>query len=221
MELKNPLGLARLRSSAEKLFLEGSLSKKARVASAKERRWVVSNMLRLCPRDAQILDIGCGGGFLLRSISEVMQTSRLFGIDIGGSLIQFAKERTKANFVLASAHKLPFKQRTFDIIVMFDLLHHVTNVKCVVPDMMRALKSPGYFIIVEQGVPSITTSVLAYIYTKVLATLTKQPWTVRFLTPKEIRLLFPHVKKMHVREYFSKIFWRFKFVRMFLIVEKT
>ena len=219
--MKNPLGLSRLRSSADKLFLEGSLSKKAREASEKERRWVLSNMLRLFPRDAQILDIGCGGGFLLHSISEVMQTSRLFGIDIGDSLIQFAKERTKANFVLASANKIPFKQKTFDIIIMFDLLHHVTNVKRVVPDIMRALKSPGYFIIVEQGVPSRTTSVLAYIYTKVLAMLTKQPWTVRFLTPKEIRLLFPHVKKMHVREYSSKIFWRFKFVRMFLIVEKT
>jgi ubiquinone/menaquinone biosynthesis C-methylase UbiE len=219
--MKNPLGLARFRASADKLFLEGSLSKKAYAMSAKERRWILSNMIRLCPRDAQILDVGCGGGFLLRSISEVMQTPRLFGIDIRCSLIQFAREHTKANFVLASAHKLPFKQRMFDIIVMFDLLHHVTNVKCVVPDMMKTLKSPGYLIIVEQGVPSRTTSVLSYIYTKVLATFTKQPWTVRFLTPKEIRLLFPHVKKMYVREYLSKIFLHFKFVRIFLVVEKT
>lgn len=209
--MRNLFGLKRLRLNADRAFL---VDRALRERLQKERQLVVSKIVELCPRNAKILDIGCGGGSLLQSIGP---TYELYGIDVSISLIRFAKKHTNACFIVGSANKLPFRRGTFDVVVMYNLLHHLTNVKWAINDITRTLKTTGYFIILERGVSSKITSVFAYIYTKILEKFTGEPWTVRFLTPKDFRLLFPHIEKMQVAEYFSKTFFYFKFVRMFLV----
>jgi ubiquinone/menaquinone biosynthesis C-methylase UbiE len=216
--LKHPPGLELIGITADRSFIEGSFFLRG---LEKERRWFVQELHKLCPEEARFLDVGCGGGFLLHSLSKVRQPSRLYGIDVNSSVIRTAKKRIKANFILASASSLPFKQETFDVMSMVDILHHVTNTKGAVRDMLRVLRKQGHVILTEPAVSSRITAVLAYIYTKVLGKITKQPWTAMFLTPKEIFLLFPNVKTMHVREVFLKKVFYLKAARVFLIAERS
>jgi len=216
--LKLVPGLELIGLTADRAFIEGSFFLRG---LEKERRWFVSAIHKVCPENARILDIGCGGGFLLHSLSKARQPSKLYGIDVNNTVIRVAKKRIKANFILASASSLPFRHETFDAMSMVDILHHVTNTKGAAHDMLRVLRHHGHVILTEPAVCSKITAVLAYTYTKVLGKMTGQPWTVMFLTPKEIFRLFPNVTRMHSREIFLKKIFYLKVARVFLIAEKS
>ena len=216
--MKRLPGLELLGLTADRSFIGGSFFLRG---LEKERRWFVRKIHKLCPEDARLLDIGCGGGFLLHSLSKVRQPSGLYGVDVNRSVIRVARKRVKANFILASASSLPFRNETFDVMSMVDILHHVTNTRGAARDMLRALRKHGYVILTEPAVCSKITAVLAYIYTWVLGKMTRQPWAAVFLTPTEISLLFPNVRNMFLREIFLKKVFYLKAARVFLIAEKS
>lgn len=81
-----------------------------------------------------VLDIGCGGGDLLRLLARLTSTDSeevLFtGIDPDPRAIEFAKQRsTNGNitFEQATSAELVKSGRTFDFVISNHLLHHLTE----------------------------------------------------------------------------------------------
>jgi SAM-dependent methyltransferase len=83
----------------------------------------------------RILDIGCGKGFLLQSFREVVAGVEIDGIDISKYAIDHAPEDLKPRLQVGVASSLPFRDKSFDLVVSINTLH---NLHCY--DLDKALR---------------------------------------------------------------------------------
>jgi protein-L-isoaspartate(D-aspartate) O-methyltransferase len=82
-----------------------------------------------------VLDVGCGKGFLLYELGQAVPGLELAGIDISEYAIENAKAEVRGNLKVASAAKLPYPDKSFDLIISITTLH---NLYCF--DLFKALK---------------------------------------------------------------------------------
>jgi protein-L-isoaspartate(D-aspartate) O-methyltransferase len=73
----------------------------------------------------RVLDVGCGKGFLLHEFQRVIPGIELAGIDISAYAIQNAKEEVKPFLQVAAADRLPFPDRSFDLVISVATLHNL------------------------------------------------------------------------------------------------
>jgi protein-L-isoaspartate(D-aspartate) O-methyltransferase len=76
---------------------------------------------------ARILDVGCGKAFLLYDFSQVVPDSTVAGIDISTYGIENAKEEVKPFLTVGSATKLPYPDKSFDLVYSINALHNLRN----------------------------------------------------------------------------------------------
>ena len=84
----------------------------------------VARALSLCPpemagRGAQVLNAGCGEGVWLRGFDAALEgRAELWGVDTGKTAVRYAaKRQPSARFAVASPHRLPFADGSFDCVV--------------------------------------------------------------------------------------------------------
>ncbi len=94
----------------------------------------IAKHYRLKPGD-RILDVGCGKGFLLYDLTQVVPGIEIRGIDISEYAIKNAKEEISTFLQVADAVQLPFEDKSFDLVISINTLH---NLYCY--DMVIALK---------------------------------------------------------------------------------
>jgi protein-L-isoaspartate(D-aspartate) O-methyltransferase len=83
----------------------------------------------------RILDVGCGKGFLLYDFTQAVPGVEVAGIDVSTYALEHAKEEVKPFLRHASAAKLPFADKSFDLVISINTLH---NLECF--DLYDALK---------------------------------------------------------------------------------
>ena len=83
----------------------------------------------------RILDVGCGKAFLLYEFTQVVPGVEVAGIDISQYAIENAKEEVRPYLQVADAKKLPFEDKSFDLVYSINTLH---NLFCY--DMVDAVK---------------------------------------------------------------------------------
>jgi protein-L-isoaspartate(D-aspartate) O-methyltransferase len=83
----------------------------------------------------RILDVGCGKGFLLHDFTLEVPGVEVCGIDISAYGIEHAKEEVRPFLKVADAKKLPFEDKSFDLVYSINTLH---NLHCY--DMVEAVK---------------------------------------------------------------------------------
>jgi SAM-dependent methyltransferase len=79
------------------------------------------NMIRLIPRNAKVLDVGCGDGLISRMIADVRKDITIKGVDV------LLREKSFIDVKLYDGKKLPFEDDEFDAVIFIDVLHHTTN----------------------------------------------------------------------------------------------
>jgi len=80
--------------------------------------------------DASVLDVGCGKGFMLHDFKELMPKLTIAGIDISKYAIENAKETVKPFLRVADAKKLPFKDKSFDLVISITTIHNLPRADC-------------------------------------------------------------------------------------------
>lgn len=120
-------------------------------AKSYQKQLILPNMLRLMDpkQNDQILDLACGEGWF----SEVLAKAGALvtGVDISKELISIALDKNikGANFKIASADNLNFiKDKSFDKAVCILSLQNIENIKDVISEAYRVLKTGGHFYIV-------------------------------------------------------------------------
>jgi SAM-dependent methyltransferase len=83
----------------------------------------------------RVLDVGCGKGFLLYELAQVVPGLEVVGIDISAYAIANAKEEIRPALRVANAVSLPFAERQFDLVVSLGTLHNLA-----IADLWRALR---------------------------------------------------------------------------------
>lgn len=97
-------------------------------------------------RKLKILDAGCGTG---RNIIFLKKYGQVSGFDISPYAIKFCKKRKLTNIKFGSVDKIPFKNKSFDVVTCFDVLGQaeVKNADKSIKEFYRVLKPGGRLII--------------------------------------------------------------------------
>ena len=75
----------------------------------------------------RILDIGCGKGFQLFELTQLLPGLEVFGIDISEYAIMHAKNEIKDCLQICNASSLPFPDNYFDFVFSINTLHNLYN----------------------------------------------------------------------------------------------
>ena len=97
----------------------------------------------------RVLDLGCGDGL---NISVLMKrgVKSVNGVDISPKLLEEAKKANpKAKFYLASSEALPFKDNSFEIVLVDSVFHHLMKFKKSISEIKRVLTPRGRLCFIE------------------------------------------------------------------------
>ncbi|MBW2993194.1 methyltransferase domain-containing protein [Candidatus Woesearchaeota archaeon] len=87
------------------------------------------------PND-NLLDVGCGSG-----ISTRFWQCKTFGIDPSEELINIAKQKDPdGDYLIASAEKLPFPDKSFDIVTSVTAIHNFNDIEKALNEIKRVAK---------------------------------------------------------------------------------
>ncbi|WP_375200565.1 class I SAM-dependent methyltransferase [Bacillus sp. RS11] len=105
----------------------------------------------------QVLDIGCGGGNILRSLSKMNPSGTIYGIDFSDQAVQESiktNETDVANgkviVTQASVSSIPYTDKFFDTITAFQTHYFWPDLANDVKEVFRVLKDGGKFIIISK-----------------------------------------------------------------------
>lgn len=97
----------------------------------------------------RILDVGCGKAFLLYEFTQVVPGVEVAGIDISQYAIENAKEEVRPYLQVADAKKLPFDDKSFDLVYSINTLHNLFCYDMVdaVREMERVGRRDKYLVV--------------------------------------------------------------------------
>jgi 2-polyprenyl-3-methyl-5-hydroxy-6-metoxy-1,4-benzoquinol methylase len=101
------------------------------------------------PKTARILDVGCSYGSFIYNLHK-SGYQNVYGIDISAAFVDTGKTSYKEisqNILLYSGKQIPFSGESFDVVLMFDVIEHIPEVKGYLKnEVYRVLKKGGIFI---------------------------------------------------------------------------
>ena len=100
---------------------------------------------RLKQKNAKVLDIGCGRGLLLRAFQQ--QGCDVTGTEFSDGACRFAREVLKLPVRVGLLPDLNFPANSFDIVVMWHVLEHVSDPRPMVAEVARILRPGGMFLV--------------------------------------------------------------------------
>ena len=96
----------------------------------------------------QVLDVGCGKGFLLYEFTQVIPEVEVKGVDISRYGINNAKEEIKPFLQFGNAIELPYEDHSFDLVLSINVLHNLMNYELysALQEIERVSKKNKYIV---------------------------------------------------------------------------
>ena len=76
-------------------------------------------------KNLNILDIGCGKGYLLYDLLKIIPNAKIYGIDISEYAIANSKSEIRSRLKVGNATELPWPDNTFDLVLSINTLHNL------------------------------------------------------------------------------------------------
>ena len=116
-------------------------------------RQALDRLVHACElsRRMRVLDVGCGPGIVSAELAR--QAGQVIGIDITPEMLDQARRRcaeaqlSNVEFLAGPADRLPFEDRSFDVVVSRLTLHHVAQPSMVLREMARVAKPDGRVVL--------------------------------------------------------------------------
>lgn len=119
--------------------------------STDQRDLVLAWLARLRRRDLDIIDVGCGAGWLCSSLTSY---GRVTGTDLASDLVERAQQRwPDVRFVGGDFMSLPFEANAFDAVISLEVLSHVEDQPAFIAKLARLLRPNGMLLLATQNRP--------------------------------------------------------------------
>jgi len=102
---------------------------------------------RVLPPWADVLDVGCGNGFIAHHLSSLLGKP-VVGLDVGDSTAAPIK------YLPYDGRHFPVRDQSFDAVLLCYVLHHAEDARLVLNEVSRVLRDEGLEIIYED-IPSV------------------------------------------------------------------
>lgn len=124
-------------------------------ARVKVLAWKAHLLADAVPRPRQIdsiLEVGCAEGRVLKGVAEYLGSRFAVGIDISPRFIQFAtKCFPDISFCLFDGEKLPFLDKSFDVVLCSDVLEHIVDLEQFLGELRRVGRATLFKIPIEKS----------------------------------------------------------------------
>lgn len=101
-------------------------------------------------RGKRVLDLGCGSGYGTARIAKV--ASHVQGVDVSEEAVAYARQRyPAANLAFDRIHAdsaLPFGDKTFDVVLSFQVIEHVSDDARYLAEAARVLADGGRLVLI-------------------------------------------------------------------------
>ena len=106
----------------------------------------VLDLMRLSPDD-NILDVGCGAGWLARLLSERVPEGRVVGVDVSDEMVRRARRNYVAldntMFVIGSADEIPWGANFFTRAISVESAYYWPDPSRALREILRVLREGG------------------------------------------------------------------------------
>jgi demethylmenaquinone methyltransferase/2-methoxy-6-polyprenyl-1,4-benzoquinol methylase len=119
----------------------------------------------------KVLDLACGTGDMMIELSSTIKNVDLFGGDFSINMLEIArKKQIEYPLIAADAHYLPFKDNSFDRMMIAFGFRNVTDKEKGLKEMCRIIKQGGVLCILEFSQPENPFFAIIYkfYFTKIL-----------------------------------------------------
>lgn len=179
--------------------------------STKQKRRFLNDTKDLKIKRGRLLDVGCGGGFFLKSMEDTY--SEVIGVEISTSHAEFAQKTMMLDVLNGTIQTVKFPEDYFDTITLWDVIEHVVDPHATLNEARRILKKGGLIAVSTPNVNGITASLIkeTWLYYT-------PPQHLYFFNPKALSTLFKEsgfiIKRIRTRNiYFNNIIQSFKYRR--------
>jgi ubiquinone/menaquinone biosynthesis C-methylase UbiE len=103
----------------------------------------------------RVLDAGCGTGYLAAGLRRARPDVRVAGADLSEGMLANARAAGAWPLVQADAGRLPFADRSLDLVVARGVLHHLPDVAAALGEWRRVLAPDGAVVVVSEPTPTV------------------------------------------------------------------
>jgi ubiquinone/menaquinone biosynthesis C-methylase UbiE len=112
------------------------------------------------PRDARVLDLGCGAGVLTERL--VAGGHDVDAVDMSADMIEFSKQRlakydsSKYRLARAECQSLPFPDAAFDVVACIGVFGYMDDVDAAIAEIRRVLRPGGTLVLSIRNLDHVT-----------------------------------------------------------------
>lgn len=135
----------------------------ARAADTRQKEMLKSYLSEIAfPKEAHVLEIGCGTGAVTRTLARWPGVSKAVGIDPSATFIARAGELSKGipnvSFELADGRSVTLGDASFDVVVVHTTLCHVPEPQKLLAQAHRMLKAGGWLAVFDGDYATATVA---------------------------------------------------------------
>lgn len=116
-------------------------------------------ILKKLPKAANILEVGCGNGFVLEKIYQ-SGYKNVFGVEPSINAVNKAPKNIKTKIMVNMFKSNLFPKNKFDLIFLFQTLDHISNPNEFIKECHRITKQGGYFLAFNHDIESLSAKIL-------------------------------------------------------------
>ena len=126
---------------------------------------VIGTVLTRPNLNLHLLEVGAGSATAMHTFLDTNPSARAVAIELSPVSIRAAtRPGSSLRAVAGNALQLPFRERSFDAIVAFEVIEHLPDVAVALEEMLRVVRRPGYIIIGLPNHASLWTPLEDWLY---------------------------------------------------------
>jgi SAM-dependent methyltransferase len=111
----------------------------------------------IVPKNAVILDVGCGGGRTVRRLAALAPEGKVVGLDYSAASVAVSQQTNAADIPAGrvrieqgSVAELPFPDRAFDLVTAVETHYYWPDLPANAREILRVLKPGGTFLLIAE-----------------------------------------------------------------------